>query len=1075
MKIKLNEDVETDIGYNNIIKHIWDSIFVTGVNYNKYFKEGGFEIPLSNFFGSKYKDVFVVLDFVKTDNYKAEGQYISYNNEKHLIKIFYNKKDSNLEYLLIYGKSFKNFKEKIYDSVLFNRFKNIFIHEFKHLINKLRFKGTNDEYEKHREYDPLKQTEMEKYLSSEQEYDSHFSELLEWIENNIQDEYFTLGFNTFIDKIKSEMNKDLPKGKVKSNYYILFNKWRKKTLRRLYQHFKKWKENKNMNNGVNDYKQFNKIYQEIKTFSVWKLKLLEKRKENLIKVYHGDNFGLTHINKNYDRIADPKGNMANGLGIYFAKDVEHAKRYGNKIVSTEVDINKLLPAKEYLSDYVSINKIAKLLHYFYMNSEEFWMYYSDYGIELIEKEDYQKYYSIRLAEMISEGQVRNVMIELWQKVDDTKIFVDGWLKYIGYYGTYEKIDNDIVVALIYNEKTIEHYSEKSLSGETLKEFKEGVLEENQEKQNFIYSIGKDVFSKIVEDLKEKLSIDNKDNLYTFSFRLSDYSIKKVKNLIDTVMVNIFIIDNIKDKKKSGEILVKKTADLYHVEINIFISKYFINILIDGEENIFLRTYQEIFSHEFNHLYYMANNIKLLNKNNNIKNVDDYFSHPLEFIAHINVIINNIENIINDMSDEFLDMYKDNIFSKKDIDNFLSIKDLDTFIDFLRKNKNFDNILKIAHMLNDKNFKYRKKLLKKLNELWDDVKNKIFKKQKYIKNYLKNNDENLILDKELSGEESIDEKKEIKTFSEWKKYKLLIEHTIQELKIGSFDTDREKIEAIYEIEYKYSKIKKNSTINPKRKENILEILEHTGSELLDEMISHLENGLEDYITYHGNKDFNAFYDEMIDSIGGDKELLNYMLTKYNQLDLQDYIDDKLLELMVNEGDYDYIFEKYIENDVIKLVEVFFDYYYDNETDAREYLENKENISDIYDLKKWFIDNHNLPDIINIDDIYEIPYGFEREIMKKVFVDFKQGLYDNFSGVDDILDDAEDYIEKLKNFDSLTFKEKNVIFNEALNLFHYSGLIASDYAKLDVTGEFLDEMSDRDVSDWDEELKEIGVNI
>lgn len=799
------------------------------------------------------------------------------------------------------------------------------------------------------------------------------------------------------------------------------------------------------------------------------IKIIEKRKENLIKVYHGDNFGLTHINKNYDRIADPKGNMANGLGIYFAKDVEHAKRYGNKIVSTEVDINKLLPAKEYLSDYISIDRLSKLLHYFYMNSEDFWMYYSDYMIELIKKEDYQKYYSTQLAEMISEEQVRNVMIELWQKVDDTKIFVDGWLKYIGYYGTYEKIDNDIVVALIYNEKTIEHYSEKSLSGETLKEFKEGVLEENQEKQNFIYSIGKDVFSKIVEDLKEKLSIDNKDNLYTFSFRLSDYSIKKVKNLIDTVMVNIFIIDNIKDKKKSGEIVVKKTADLYHVEINIFISKYFINILIDGEENIFLKTYQEIFSHEFNHLYYMANNIKLLNKNNNIKNVDDYFSHPLEFIAHINVIINNIENIINDMSDEFLDMYKDNIFSKKDIDNFLSIKDLDTFIDFLRKNKNFDNILKIAHMLNDKNFKYRKKLLKKLNELWDDVKNKIFKKQKYIKNYLKNNDENLILDKELSGEEGIDEKKEFKTFSEWKKLKLLIEHTIQELKIGSFDTDEEKIEAIYEIEYKYGKIK-NSNIIPKRKENILNILENTGNELLDEIASQLYDGLDKYLTLHANKGFDDFYDEMIDSIGNDKDLLEYMLTRYNRLDLEDYIDEDFLKMLANERVYDDIFEDYYDNDILNITERYFDKEFTDEEEAKEYLENEENISDLYDLKEWFIDNKKLSDII---EIYDIPYGYEKELMERIYDDYLQGLYDNFPGIEGVIDDVKGFHEKLLDFESLTFKEKNVIFNEALNLFHYSGLIASDYAYLDVTGEFLDDMSNKDVSEWDEELKEIGV--
>jgi hypothetical protein len=200
-----------------------------------------------------------------------------------------------------------------------------------------------------------------------------------------------------------------------------------------------------------------------------------------IKVYHGDNYGLETINGNYKRIADPSGNMALGLGIYFTEDIKLARRYGNKIVSTIIDKNKLLPALSMANDVMDRDNVIELLKYYNKESEDFWYYYSDFGINVSEPEDLEDYHAEILVDYIIDNEVRNFMIELWQRVGDTKIFVDGWLKNIDYYGVYDDKDGVLIVALLYNDdilKKVEGFKEFKMFSQWKKDYLKEFLTDN---------------------------------------------------------------------------------------------------------------------------------------------------------------------------------------------------------------------------------------------------------------------------------------------------------------------------------------------------------------------------------------------------------------------------------------------------------------------------------------------------------------------------------------------------------------------------------------------------------------------
>jgi hypothetical protein len=153
-------------------------------------------------------------------------------------------------------------------------------------------------------------------------------------------------------------------------------------------------------------------------------------------VYHGDNFGLTNINSNYDRMFSKDTNVQEGIGIYFANDLKVAEGYGSKVVQTKINITKLIPSRGDISKYITKANTIKFFTELNKNTEDFWYLLTNYGMEVQGKEDVSINQLGKLYDMMKSEEVRNFQIEVLQACVDTEVFVKAWLKNIKKYGTY---------------------------------------------------------------------------------------------------------------------------------------------------------------------------------------------------------------------------------------------------------------------------------------------------------------------------------------------------------------------------------------------------------------------------------------------------------------------------------------------------------------------------------------------------------------------------------------------------------------------------------------------------------------
>ncbi len=173
---------------------------------------------------------------------------------------------------------------------------------------------------------------------------------------------------------------------------------------------------------------------------------------NLVTIYHGDDYGLDSINDKYDLMNQESGNLQEGVGIYFAEDKDVTKAYGTEVISIQVDKSKLLPSRADASEFIEPEKIANMLKIFQAHDEEFWYFLSNYAMisEPEELED-NEYLYLEAAEKIVNNQVRHLQIELCERIDN-EVFVKAWLENTGYYGTYN--DDIGFYAIMYTESDV---------------------------------------------------------------------------------------------------------------------------------------------------------------------------------------------------------------------------------------------------------------------------------------------------------------------------------------------------------------------------------------------------------------------------------------------------------------------------------------------------------------------------------------------------------------------------------------------------------------------------------------------
>lgn len=154
------------------------------------------------------------------------------------------------------------------------------------------------------------------------------------------------------------------------------------------------------------------------------IKLFEDyNNSNLITVYHADNHGTTEIKiENMDL----SGNMQEGIGIYFADNIEAARYYGDHIVTAEISPDRFIESRNDIGNYLKIDQMVEMFKYLWKSNPE-QMYYliSDY-VEIWQPEDINENHLRSLAKNMKTEEVRNFQITLFQHFG-IKAFVESWI------------------------------------------------------------------------------------------------------------------------------------------------------------------------------------------------------------------------------------------------------------------------------------------------------------------------------------------------------------------------------------------------------------------------------------------------------------------------------------------------------------------------------------------------------------------------------------------------------------------------------------------------------------------------
>lgn len=81
-----------------------------------------------------------------------------------------------------------------------------------------------------------------------------------------------------------------------------------------------------------------------------------------------------------------------------------------------------------------------------------------------------------------------------------------------------------------------------------------------------------------------------------------------------------------------------------------------------------------------------------------------------------------------------------------------------------------------------------------------------------------------------------------------------------------------------------------------------------------------------------------------------------------------------------------------------------------------------------------------------------------------------------GIDETRDKVERVYKQLVNIEKYPIEKQFMILNIAKNTNHQNGSMMEYYeSKWEIGYDDLERLSDMDVSEWDDELREIGVNI
>jgi len=337
------------------------------------------------------------------------------------------------------------------------------------------------------------------------------------------------------------------------------------------------------------------------------------------------------------------------------------------------------------------------------------------------------------------------------------------------------------------------------------------------------------------------------------------------------------------------------------------------------------------------------------------------------------------------------------------------------------------------------------------------------------------------------------------------FQKLFESSIAEIKrfpieTITFDNALDTFNLWYELEYKYSQLKNKSFKGlPQRKENILNIIKDTALNindvLADSFIEVFGNWLEFHAILNPKLWAEKRYEEVEDEGFDFESIIKSLFSEYRSYQGGESFQDTFEDIIYDINNFP-VFKKLLTVGTIDFYQSDLD-----NMDEEEFQEQygyllKDLSIETKDEFEELLNSGELPEnlILNYVELLttnDIEYFVEslKNLMNYVYnvteedigIEFYEKLvfpvwYGKWKaeGIDETRQNVEDVYNDLQNINSFPLKKQFALINIATNTAHQSGSIMDYYEeRFNVGKSDLDVLTNKDVSEWDKELREIGV--
>lgn len=301
--------------------------------------------------------------------------------------------------------------------------------------------------------------------------------------------------------------------------------------------------------------------------------------------------------------------------------------------------------------------------------------------------------------------------------------------------------------------------------------------------------------------------------------------------------------------------------------------------------------------------------------------------------------------------------------------------------------------------------------------------------------------------------------------------------------------------LYELEYKYNMIRtKPFKGMPKRQENIIARMEDELEDLVEQITSNLEEVYEKWLSEHAITDPNEWAEARTrgyGDLGDDSMMWNVMVGEYIRYAYGNpsnmYVDPSQARAVESKASRE-VLEKVAKANPSLFQVVINDWRNDMIDRAYEEVEYAEEHEEEYDGNtveqiENMSDADVMSDFLEMDEVSTLlsnGYFDMREIVKTAY---KEAVFPQWyghwkgMGIDATRKTIEDTYARLMESKNQELPMQIAAINLALNAVHQTGDMVEYVQERshEVTSDLLQELSELDTEEWDQELRETGVQL